>query len=57
MTSNEKSFIPYGRQSITEADVAAVSDVLRSPFLTQSPVVPAFGRQLPIKWIYFMESR
>jgi UDP-4-amino-4,6-dideoxy-N-acetyl-beta-L-altrosamine transaminase len=34
--------LPYGRQTITEADVAAVVDVLRSPFLTQGPVVPAF---------------
>lgn len=34
--------IPYGRQSISEADIAAVVDVLRSDFLTQGPVVPAF---------------
>lgn len=34
--------IPYGRQEISEADVAAVAEVLRSPFLTQGPVVPAF---------------
>lgn len=36
------AFIPYGRQSITEADIAAVIDVLNSDFLTQGPVVPAF---------------
>ncbi len=35
-------FIPYGRQSITEADIAAVVDVLKSDFLTQGPVVPRF---------------
>ncbi len=35
-------YIPYGRQSITEADIAAVVDVLESDFLTQGPVVPAF---------------
>ena len=35
-------FIPYGRQSISEADIAAVVDVLKSDFLTQGPVVPAF---------------
>lgn len=35
-------FIPYGRQSVTEADIAAVVDVLKSDFLTQGPVVPAF---------------
>jgi UDP-4-amino-4,6-dideoxy-N-acetyl-beta-L-altrosamine transaminase len=34
--------IPYGRQSITEADIEAVVDVLRSDFLTQGPAVPAF---------------
>ena len=34
--------IPYGRQSISEADIEAVADVLRSDFLTQGPTVPAF---------------
>lgn len=34
--------IPYGRQNITEADIAAVKDVLRSDFLTQGPTVPRF---------------
>ena len=34
--------IPYGRQSILEADVDAVVDVLRSDFLTQGPAVPRF---------------
>ena len=36
------TFLPYGRQTITEADLAAVIDVLRSPYLTQGPAVPAF---------------
>ncbi|MES2244035.1 MAG: UDP-4-amino-4,6-dideoxy-N-acetyl-beta-L-altrosamine transaminase [Pseudomonadota bacterium] len=36
--------IPYGRQHITEADIEAVVDVLRSDFLTQGPAVPAFER-------------
>lgn len=35
-------FIPYGRQSITEQDVAAVCSVLRADFLTQGPKIPAF---------------
>ena len=35
-------FIPYGRQTISEADVQAVTDVLRSDFLTQGPAVPTF---------------
>jgi UDP-4-amino-4,6-dideoxy-N-acetyl-beta-L-altrosamine transaminase len=34
--------IPYGRQEITEADISAVVAVLRSDYLTQGPVVPAF---------------
>ncbi|MBK1633385.1 UDP-4-amino-4,6-dideoxy-N-acetyl-beta-L-altrosamine transaminase [Thiohalocapsa halophila] len=34
--------IPYGRQDITEADIAAVEEVLRSDFLTQGPAVPRF---------------
>ncbi len=34
--------IPYGRQSISEADIDAVVEVLRSDFLTQGPVVPRF---------------
>ena len=39
-------FIPYGRQTITEADIAAVTEVLRSDFLTQGPTVPAFEHAL-----------
>ena len=34
--------IPYGRQDINQLDIQAVVDVLRSDFLTQGPVVPAF---------------
>ncbi len=34
--------IPYGRQTISEQDIQAVVDVLRSDFLTQGPMVPAF---------------
>ncbi len=36
------NFIPYGCQSISEADIQAVVDVLKSDFLTQGPAVPAF---------------
>jgi UDP-4-amino-4,6-dideoxy-N-acetyl-beta-L-altrosamine transaminase len=36
--------IPYGRQDISQADIDAVVDVLRSDFLTQGPVVPAFEK-------------
>jgi len=34
--------LPYGRQSVDEADIAAVVDVLRSDWLTTGPAVPAF---------------
>ncbi|RME27669.1 MAG: UDP-4-amino-4,6-dideoxy-N-acetyl-beta-L-altrosamine transaminase [Candidatus Zixiibacteriota bacterium] len=34
--------IPYGRQEITQADIDAVVETLRSDFLTQGPQVPAF---------------
>jgi UDP-4-amino-4,6-dideoxy-N-acetyl-beta-L-altrosamine transaminase len=36
--------IPYGRQSISEADIQAVVAVLRSDWLTQGPAVPAFEK-------------
>jgi UDP-4-amino-4,6-dideoxy-N-acetyl-beta-L-altrosamine transaminase len=34
--------IPYGRQNVTQADIDAVVEVLRSDFLTQGPAVPQF---------------
>jgi dTDP-4-amino-4,6-dideoxygalactose transaminase len=34
--------IPYGRQHISEEDISSVIEVLKSDFLTQGPVVPAF---------------
>jgi UDP-4-amino-4,6-dideoxy-N-acetyl-beta-L-altrosamine transaminase len=43
---NSYEIIPYGRQSISEADIQSVVDVLRSDFLTQGPVVPAFEKAL-----------
>lgn len=39
---NQGQPLPYGRPSISEADIAAVVDVLRSDWLTQGPAVPAF---------------
>ena len=38
------TMIPYGRQDINQLDIDAVVEVLRSDFLTQGPVVPAFER-------------
>lgn len=37
--------IPYGRQSITEEDISAVSEALKSDFLTQGPQVAAFEKE------------
>lgn len=34
--------IPYGRQDITDADIQAVTEVLKSDFLTQGPKVEEF---------------
>ena len=34
--------IPYGRQEISQADIDAVVEVLKSDFLTQGPMVPRF---------------
>lgn len=36
------SLLPYAHQDISEADVAAVADALRSDWLTTGPRVPAF---------------
>jgi len=40
------TMIPYGRQDISEADIQAVVDVLRSDYLTQGPAVPAFEKSV-----------
>ena len=43
----EKSeFIPYGRQNVTQEDVDAVIQTLKSDFLTQGPAVPLFEQKL-----------
>ncbi|WCL51220.1 UDP-4-amino-4,6-dideoxy-N-acetyl-beta-L-altrosamine transaminase [Leptospira sp. GIMC2001] len=36
------AYIPYGRQDISDEDIQAVVEVLKSDFLTQGPVVPKF---------------
>ena len=38
--------IPYGRQSISQQDIDAVTEVLKSDFLTQGPQVPAFEQSI-----------
>jgi len=41
---SHQHYIPYGRHSITQSDIAAVVNVLQSPFLTQGSTVPSFER-------------
>jgi UDP-4-amino-4,6-dideoxy-N-acetyl-beta-L-altrosamine transaminase len=43
------SLLPYGRHTITEDDIAAVTEVLRSDFLTQGPKVPEFEHAVAFK--------
>ena len=38
--------IPYGRQDITQADIDAVTETLRSDFITQGPAIPRFENAL-----------
>lgn len=38
--------IPYGRQDVSGEDIEAVVSVLRSDYLTQGPVVPAFEKAI-----------
>lgn len=40
--STPTATIPYGRQNISDTDINAVVEILRSDFLTQGPAVPAF---------------
>ncbi len=39
-------FIPYGKQSICEEDIAAVTEALRSDWLTQGPKVEEFEKKI-----------
>ena len=44
ISTNE--FISYGHQSVSEEDIEAVAEVLRSPFLTTGPVAAEFESSL-----------
>ena len=41
----QKFNIPYGKQSITDADINAVVEVLKSDFLTQGPKIAEFEKK------------
>ncbi len=49
MSPKSELFIPYGRQCIEEDDVAAVTAVLKSDYLTTGPAVDAFERAFAVK--------
>lgn len=38
--------IPYGRQNITQDDIDAVVEVLKSDYLTQGPAVSIFEKEI-----------
>jgi len=42
LKDRERFMIPYGRQDINQQDINAVTNVLKSDFLTQGPQVPLF---------------
>lgn len=44
--SGPESMIPYGRQSISQHDIEAVVEVLRSDWLTQGPTIERFEQAL-----------
>lgn len=46
MSMTELPFLPYGRQSIDEDDIAAVNAVLRSDYLTTGPASVRFDEML-----------
>ena len=41
-TPVRRSFLPYGRQTLTDADIAAVVDTLRSEWITTGPKIAEF---------------
>ena len=45
---SDKPFLPYGRQWVDEADIAAVVEVLRGDFLTTGPAVSRFEQGLSV---------
>jgi UDP-4-amino-4,6-dideoxy-N-acetyl-beta-L-altrosamine transaminase len=46
MSRSDPPYLSYGRQHVTDEDVAAVAEVLRSDWLTQGPAVPQFESAL-----------
>tara|TARA_Y100001968_G_C19438328_1_gene761073 strand:+ start:1173 stop:2345 length:1173 start_codon:yes stop_codon:yes gene_type:complete len=38
------SYLPYGKQTVTQQDIDSVIEVLKSPFITQGPKIEAFEK-------------
>lgn len=49
MNSKIKTFIPYGKQTVSEKDIMNVCEVLRSDWLTQGPTVGKFEKAISKK--------
>jgi len=45
-TPVRKDWLPYGRQSVTDSDITAVVNVLKSDWLTQGPTIADFEREV-----------
>lgn len=45
-TTDPVTYLPYGRQEISDEDIQAVVDALKSEFLTQGPAIKYFERAL-----------
>lgn len=46
---SRSNWLPYGSQSISEEDICAVVEALRSDWLTQGPIISQFEREVSIK--------
>ena len=49
MENKFSEFIPYARQTVTDEDIQKVIDVLKSPLLTQGPIVKKFEEEIASK--------
>lgn len=51
----QKFSIPYGKQSISEADILTVIETLKSEFLTQGPKVKEFEEAFAAMLVQLMQ--
>ncbi len=48
-TDVNNNYLPYGKHKVTDADIHEVVKVLKSPYLTQGPIVPKFEKEVAQK--------